>query len=221
MDPAALLRVLALGDSAFPSGGLAFSGGLEAAVHAGHVLDEDGLRTFVVAVLRGRWALTERVFLARCARAPGLAGALAVDHDVETSATVEELRRASRRAGRAALGTHVALGVPEAVEFAALVDAGRSPGHLVTVQAVCLRAGGLDPDEVEAVSAWNLVSQLAAAGLRLGLCGHLGAQRVIATGNAVAAEVLRGPSPPEPSTSTPLLDVLAARTVGDGRMFAG
>lgn len=221
MEPAALLRVLTLGDSAFPSGGLAFSGGLEAAVHAGHVRDEDGLRTFVVAVLRGRWALADRVFLARCARSPGLAGAMVVDHEVETTASVAHLRRASRRAGRAALGTHVALGSPEAAEFAAAVDAGRSPGHLVVVQAVCLRAGGLDPSEVELVSAWTLVAQLAAAGLRLGLCGHLGAQRVIASGNCVTAEVLAEPPPLEPSTATPLLDVLAARTVGDGRMFAG
>lgn len=226
MDATRALTVLALADSGFPSGGLAFSHGLEAAVHVGHVRDEDDLARFVVAVVRGRWATSERVFLARLAAAPDLAGALVVDHDVETCSTVAELRRASRRAGRAALGTHVRLGVPAAAEFAAAVDAGRSPGHLVTVQAVCLRAAGLAPAEVELVSCWTLVAQLAAAGLRLGVTGHLGAQRVIAAGNVAAADVLAGPSPAagvlaEPRTATPVLDVLAARGVGDGRLFAG
>jgi len=218
MDHGRLLRVLALGDSGFPSGGLAFSQGLEAAVHAGFVTDESSLAGFVEALVTGRWATADRVFLARAADPAKVS---VVDHDVETHSSVAELRRASRRAGRAALGTHVRLGLPAAVEFAAAVDTDRTPGHLVTVQAVCLRAAGLDPSEVELVSVWNLVSQLAAAGLRLGVCGHLGAQRVITVGTTAAARVLAGPVPTEPRTSTPLFDVLAARPVGDGRLFAG
>lgn len=219
--PGRLLGVLAVGDSAFPSGGFAFSAGLEAAHRAGHVEDEEGLRRFVVSVVTDRWATSDRVFLRRYAGDPSTATALAVDADVETCTGVALLRRASRRAGRSALGTFAALGHPDAVALHREVGAGRTPGHLVVVQAVGLRAAGLAPADVEVVSGWNLVSQVAAAGLRLGLCGHLGAQRVITAGNDVLARVLTGPPPAEPSTATPLLDVLAARHVGDGRLFAG
>lgn len=219
--PGRLLGLLALGDSAFPSGGFAFSAGLEAAHRAGHVEDETALRRFVVDVVRDRWATGDRVFLHRVAADPSSATAFAVDAEVEVATAVTVLRRTSRRAGRSALGTFAALGHPDAVTLHRAVGAGRTPGHLVVVQAVCLRAAGLERAEVDVVSGWNLVSQVAAAGLRLGLCGHLGAQRVIAAGNGALAEVLTTPVPALPWTATPLLDVLAARHVGDGRLFAG
>ncbi|WP_369070225.1 urease accessory protein UreF [Kineococcus terrestris] len=216
---ARLLAAMALGDSAFPSGALAFSSGLEAATRTGAVTGEDDLADFVEEQLRHRWHTGDRVLLARCAREPGWEGALLVDAEAERLAVVDVLRRGSRTAGLALLGTFAALGSAPAARLRAAALAGRSPGHLVTAQAVCLRDAGLGPAEVEAVCCWSLVAQLTSAAVRLGVVGHLGAQRVTRRAVAVAGPLLATAPPREPWTGTALADVLVGLPAGDGRLF--
>ncbi|NIZ92343.1 urease accessory protein UreF [Kineosporiaceae bacterium B12] len=214
------MHVLALADSSFPTGGFAFSSGLEAARAAGHVLDEHGVGVFLAEQLRHRWHTFDRVLLRRYAADPGPRQALALDALVERSSVVDVLRRGSRQAGLALLGTFDALGSAPAAALREAVLAGRSPGHLVAAQAVCLLGRGLDLAQVETVTCWNVVSQTASAALRLGLVGHLGAQRVVARAVAEAEQLLRLEPPPHPSTCTPLVDVLAERPHRDGHLFA-
>jgi urease accessory protein len=214
------LQVLALADSAFPSGGFAFSWGLEAAWAAGHVVDEGDVVEFLGEQLTQRWHTFDRVFLRRYADDPGPRQALALDGLVERSSVVDVLRRGSRQAGLALLGTFDALGSAPAAALRDAVRAGRSPGHLVTAQAVCLLGRGLDRAEVETVTCWNVVAQTASAALRLGVVGHLGAQRVVGAAVAEAERLLRLEPPDHPSTCTPLVDVLAERPHRDGHLFA-
>ena len=214
------LQVLALADSSFPSGGFAFSSGLEAAWAAGHVVDETDVGVFLAEQLHHRWHTFDRVLLRRYTDDPGPRQALALDALVERSSVVDVLRRGSRQAGLALLGTFDALGSAPAAALREAARAGRSPGHLVAAQAVCLVGSGLSPAEVETVTCWNVVSQTASAALRLGLVGHLGAQRVVASAVTEAERLLHLDPPSSPSTCTPLVDVLAARPHRDGHLFA-
>ena len=214
------LAVLALADSAFPSGGFAFSSGLEAAWTAGHVVDEADVGLFLTEQLHHRWHTFGRVLLRRYTDDPGPRQALLLDDLVERSSVVDVLRRGSRQAGLALLGTFDALGSRPAAALRTAVLAGRSPGHLITAQAVCLHGRGLRRDDAETITCWNVVSQTASAALRLGIVGHLGAQRVVAAAVVEAEQLLRREPPPHPSTWTPLLDVLAAQPRRDGHLFA-
>ena len=219
-EGAGALGIIALADSSFPSGGFAFSAGLEAAWTAGHVVDEADVGVFLAEQLQHRWHTFDRVLLRRYAEDPGPRQALALDALVERSSVVDVLRRGSRRAGLALLGTFDALGSAPAAALREAVLAGRSPGHLIAAQAACLVGRGLTRADVETVTCWNLVSQTASAALRLGVVGHLGAQRLVARAVAEAEELLRLDPPSHPSTCTPLLDVLAARPQRDGHLFA-
>lgn len=58
-----LLRALHFADSAFPSGGFAFSWGLETLLAEGRA-DGRNLRGWIAAELRGRWHQFDRVALA-------------------------------------------------------------------------------------------------------------------------------------------------------------
>ncbi|HEY9216366.1 MAG TPA: urease accessory UreF family protein, partial [Ancylobacter sp.] len=108
-----LLRALQHGDSTFPSGGFAFSNGIEGATMLGIALDVGHLGDVVAAVMRHRWATAERVALARAHRAGGDLDRLAeIDTEIEATTLVEGLRLGSRRNGSAMLAAHTRLGTP-------------------------------------------------------------------------------------------------------------
>ncbi|WP_223645500.1 urease accessory protein UreF [Corallococcus sp. EGB] len=95
-------RVLQLGDSAFPTGGFAHSGGLEAAVQQGEVREREGLARFARELLwqTGHGALP---LLGAAWREPATLEAL--DARAESFLTNHVANRASRTQGRAFLDT--------------------------------------------------------------------------------------------------------------------
>ena len=94
---------------------------------------------------------------------------------------------------------------------------------LALVTGVAWRSAGLALDVAEALGAWAMASSIAAAAVRLGVVGHLGAQAELAHARTVAAEILlETPDPTAPLYAfTPLVDVALMRhDHRDLRLFA-
>jgi urease accessory protein len=190
----ALLVVLQHADSAFPSGGFAFSQGLEASAALGERLGGFGLEAFVRNQLLHRWATADRVALVRSHRlACDLPRIAELDREVEASTTVEPLRNGSRRNGMALLTAHARLGAAPADTYRKLVGTGGACGHLAVVQGLVWRAAGMSEDAAVAASGYQCAMSLATAGVRLGLVGAIEAQAIVGRCLAPIASAARGP----------------------------
>ncbi|MDT5054881.1 MAG: urease accessory protein [Mycobacterium sp.] len=216
-DLGQLLAAIRFGDSAFPSGGFAFSSGLEGSHRDGMVQDEGDVTAFVAEQLEGNWHRRDRVLLRR---AWTELDPSAVDTFAEAVTTMSVLREASRRAGAAALATFAAVIDPGVVDYRSRVLAGAAPGHLAVAQAVCFRAAGLALETAEAVAAWQVVSGITGAALRLGIYGHLGAQRVVTNMTPLLLDLLQRQPPTDPAAFTAYADIAAQRHDDGVRLFA-
>lgn len=219
--PGQLLAAIRFGDSAFPSGGFAFSSGLEGSHRDGLVCDEADVTEFTAEQLDGRWHGCDRVLMRQAWSAPDPA---TVDATAESVAVMSVLRAASRRAGAATLATFAAVldtaPDPAVVDYRNRVLTGSAPGHLAVVQAVCLRAAGLGLETAETVAAWQVLSGIAGAAIRLGIVGHLGAQRVTTALTPLVLDLLARQPRSAPAPFTAYADIAAQRR-GDGvRLFA-
>lgn len=219
--PAQLLAAIRFGDSAFPSGGFAFSSGLEGSHRDGLVRDEADVSAFAAEQLDGRWQRCDRVLMRQAWEAQAVA---TVDDLAEAVATMSVLRAASRRAGAATLATFAAVldaaEHPEVADYRVRVLAGTAPGHLPVVQAVCLRAAGLTLETAETVAAWQVLSGITGAAVRIGIIGHLGALRITSTLTPLLLDLLARRPRSAPAVFTAYADIAAQRR-GDGmRLFA-
>jgi urease accessory protein len=181
------------------------------------VQDEGDVTAFVAEQLEGNWHRRDRVLLGRAWADPNPSAA---DTFAEAVTTMSVLREASRRAGAATLATFAAVIDPGLADYRSRVLAGVAPGHLAVAQAVCFRAAGLTLETAEAVAAWQVVSGITGAALRLGICGHLGAQRVVTTVNPLLLDLLQRQPPPEPAAFTAYADIAAQRHDDGVRLFA-
>ncbi|HLB81006.1 MAG TPA: urease accessory UreF family protein [Dongiaceae bacterium] len=223
-DAGALLAALQHGDSFFPSGAVAFSWGLETLRADGAVAAADDVQRFIAGQLAGRWATCDRpALLAAHRRAATPDEVAAVDAELEALTLAREMREGSRRAGAALLGVHERLGTPGAVAYRRRVQAGAAPGHLAVVQGLVWQATGLDETAAAAVSAHALcVAQLGAA-LRLGVIGHVEAQRILASLRPEIRRILAEPPPPVGALRafTPATDIAVMRhETATVRLFA-
>ncbi|MDT5240874.1 MAG: urease accessory protein, partial [Mycobacterium sp.] len=75
-------------------------------------------------------------------------------------------------------------------------------------------------ETAEAVAAWQVVSGITGAALRLGLCGHLGVQRVVTSMMSPLIDLLRCRPPTEPAAFTAYADIAAQRHDDGARLFA-
>jgi len=218
-----LLAALQHGDSAFPSGGFAFSWGVEGLIADGLAATPDDVAQVIRDVLFRRWASFDRLVLRRAFDAASDPQRLAdVDRDVETSTIVAGLRDGSRRAGRALLGVHVRLATPGAAGYRALVDADGALGHLGVVQGLVWRGVGLPLAAAEAMAAWAVAASMVSAAVRLGALGHAGAQTLLTRLRPEIAALLSAPLAEGPLHAfTPLADIAVARHARrDLRLFA-
>jgi urease accessory protein len=218
----ALLLALQLGDGGFPSGAFSASWGLEGLHADGAVHDRATLAAFVEGHLRHRWAGADRWGVTHAHRAgDDLAAVAEVDRALEACTPVAAARAASARTGAALLRVHAALDWPVARAYAALVDAGDAPGHGAAVLGLVGRARGLDEPTTVLLSGYQVASGLTAAAVRLGIVGHLDAQRVLDTARPLVAALAAGPLPEAPWSFTPAADVaMMAHETRDARLFS-
>ncbi len=220
-DIRTLLAALRMGDSAFPSGGFAFSWGLETLVEDGRVNDGAGVLAFARSQLLNRWATTDRVMARRAAETRCDEEWSELDRMLDAMTLASELRAGSCQAGRALLRAHAGLGNPAALRWRRLVAEDRARGHLPVVQGAVWAGSGMAMEVLETLSAWTLVSGIAQAAIRLSLTGSVEAQAILAEVTDDIAGILAAPAPDEPHAFTPLADIAVMRHErGEVRLFA-
>ncbi|WP_213875733.1 urease accessory UreF family protein [Pseudomonas sp. dw_358] len=182
------------------------------------------VQAFVEGQLRYRWATFDRVFLhAAWHAADHLPSLLDLDQQVEALTLAEELRQGSRRVGQSLLGVHTALGTSGAAAFQQQVSQGHTPGHLPVIQGMLWRALGLSGEHSQLAAAHSLCTGLASAAVRLGVMGHIDAQRVLAHIQPILLELLATPpaSLDDASGFTPLAEIAVMRhETQELRLFA-
>jgi urease accessory protein len=221
LGPASLALALQLCDSAFPGGGFNASWGLEGLHADGQVTDADAVSEFLVDLLDHRWATCDRWALHRAALAVDLDDVTDVDRIMERSTVIEPARAASKRAGAALLTTLSSMDVALAVELRASVRAGGAFGHLAVVQGAMWSSLGLDPDTIAVMSASAMAAQVTTAALRLGIIGHVDAQRLQLRVRPLIVDLVGRVIPDGPTAWTPAADTaMLAHQRRSVRMFS-
>lgn len=221
---ASLLVALQHADGQFPSGGFAFSQGLEASSSLADRLGRFDFAGFLDTQLRFRWAEGDRVALVRAHRLAGDLDAIAaLDREVEASTVSDGLRAGSRRNGLALLTAHQRLGTGGAAAYRAMIRDGSACGHLPVMQGLLWQALGPGEDTAAAMAGYQTAASLATAAVRLGLIGAIEAQSAIGAAlprieALCAAPVADG----EPLSSfTPLCEIAVALHGSSGqRLFS-
>jgi urease accessory protein len=192
-----LLAALQQADAGFPSGGFAFSNGIEGLAALGQRFDAAGLAGLLAGVLRHRWAGCDRVAVSRAWDCGADAAALLpIDAAIEAATLPRTLRAGSRANGAALLTAHARLGSPGAAALRAALAEGALLGHLPVLQGALWRGLGIARDAALLVSGYVTISTLATAAVRLGRVGALVAQGAV-------------------RDSLPLIEALAAVPVAD------
>lgn len=223
-DSAALLAMLRHGDSAFPGGGASFSWGLETLVQDGLVRSAGDLERFIDEQLRRRWATSDRCALLAAWDADGdLARIGNVDRVLENRTLARELRDGSRRAGGALLSVHARLGTRDAALCQAALAKGAVLGHLATMQGLLWQRSGVGREQAVLMAAHSYCLATTGAAVRLGVVGHVDAQRIVGSAAATIAGLAATDAPPldEIHAFAPLTEIAAMRhETGDTRLFS-
>jgi len=219
-----LLGALQYADSFFPSGSVAFSWGLEALRADREMVSTEQVARFLEGQLVHRWATFDAPVLVAAIRAGSKFVRLAeLDELVEAMTLATELREGSRRAGASLLKVHAGLGTPGAAEYRRSIAERKAYGHLAVVQGYLWNATGLSEEACRAVSAHTLCTGIVSAALRLGMIGHLDAQKALLHVRPALVELLRLPAQEseEMYAYTPHAEIAAMRhEVQDSRLFA-
>jgi urease accessory protein len=219
-----LIGILHHGDSSFPSGGFAFSSGLEEFYVGQMIQNVADLESLIADLLANRWISFDAVALRRSHAAASDIDRAEIDRGVEIATLSAAQRAGSKRAGRAILAVYAKLGSGVVKSYRDRAIADEELGHLPVAQGLAWREAGLPVEAALVMSAWAMVQGLATAAIRLGLIGHLQAQhllfgmraQVIAAVQSAADHPLDAPL----SSFTILSDIALARHERrDARMF--
>lgn len=184
MNTSALLEGLRFVDTFFPSGGYAFSSGLEAAVQDGAVKNSDQFSRYVEDFLRGGMSRREALAtkIASTAGAEGvISAALEVDRRLDAAKLSRESRMASRQMGRQVIrvAADQIKAKPVLSEYCDEVEADRAPGHLAVAFGLTLGACGWSPGETTAAFLYQTAVGFVSAAMRLSPIGQHEGQRIL------------------------------------------
>ena len=198
-----ILRSLQHGDSFFPAGAIAMSGGLETLVDEHRINSVETIEDFLSGQLECRWATMERpIVVAAFRTCKDLEVACDIDMQVEAQTLAAELRVGSVRSGRALLQVHANLDTNNAKKYREMIQKGQAMGHNMVVQGLVWGNIGLSENLIEAMSAHAFCVGLLGAALRLGVIGHTDVQAVFGRLHEMISERLK-------QTSIPLEEVSA------------
>ena len=196
-------------DSAFPIGGFAHSGGLEAAVQLGYVQDSAALGEFVHTNL-DQAAQFSAPFVAAVLRSPVDYPGLNERYD--TLLINDPANRASRALGAAVLAAGETIAAHGSVAAArAALRASRTYAHFPIAFGLLADAVGLD--ETAGVDAFLFLQarSLFSSAVRLGVIGPMESQRMLAAVGRAAErwrDLARRTAPDSAAQTAPLLDIL-------------
>jgi urease accessory protein len=216
-NAAALLNGLRYLDSFFPSGGFAYSSGLEAAAQGGMVKNADDLARYVSDLLRQGMARREAVVVAlgHDALTEGLPGrALETDRELDCMMLGQECRQASRQMGRQVIRVAGEQFPSSSIiqNFEAAVEAGTAPGHHPIVIGLTLGAAGWDRESAVAGYLYQVSVGFVSAALKLLPIGQRDGQRCLEEWTPLIAEICRQVRLDRGLSSwTPLQDIYAMR----------
>jgi len=187
-------RLLQLADSAFPTGGFAHSGGLEAASQAGELDLSRFARETIWQTAYGALPLLKAAYEdpAQLAIFDARAEAFLVNHVTN---------RASRTQGRAFLSTCSRVFPDVAIPTAGLKL------HLAPLFGAVSQKLQLEPADSQRVYLWTTVRGVLSAAVRLGLAGTLEAQATLASLDEPLNQALQA-VPEALAQTAPLLDLL-------------
>jgi len=177
-----LARALQFGDSVFPIGGFAFSGGLESAIQKRVVTDAGTLHAYTRTAVE-QAALGDGIAIVwahRAAMAADLGELVRIDEQVYARKLSGETRMMTVRMGKkfAEMGAEV-VGAPLLAAWLARIDAGATPGCYPVSLAVNFAAQGLTARDAFVVHQYGVASMILSAALRLMKIGHVDTQRIL------------------------------------------
>ena len=217
MNTLSLLHGLRFIDSFFPSGGYAYSSGLEAAVQGGRVQNGAELSRYVEDLMRSGLGRREAVAvgLSHDAVTLGILDmALNVDGDLEAMKMGQESRLASRQMGRQVVRIAAEQVNACAVlqQFHKKLEAGHTPGHLPVSMGLILGACGWPRQESIAAYLYQAAVGLVSAAMKLLPIGQRESQRLLDAWIPIMLEISRqGVETDQLSSWTPVQDIYAMR----------
>jgi len=184
MNTISLLSGLRFVDSFFPSGGYAFSSGLEAAVQGGAVRNAEELSRYVVESLTTGIGEREAVAvgLAHDACVSGsMEIAFKADRELDAMKLGRESRTASRQMGRQVirLAANQQARSPLIEDYLAAVEAEQTPGHLAVSFGLTLAAAGWSKEDSIAAFLYQTATGFVAAAMKLMPIGQREGQRLL------------------------------------------
>ncbi|ULA64423.1 MAG: Urease accessory protein UreF [Nitrospira sp.] len=217
MNTRSLLTGLRFVDSFFPSGGYAYSSGLEAAVQGGAVKDAADLSRFVQESLTIGMGEREAVAtgLAHDAIVSGMLDvALSADRELDAMKLGRESRVSSRQMGRQVirLAAEQRDRHPLLEEYLAAVEAGQTPGHVAVTMGLTLAAAGWSKADSIAAFLYQAATSFVAAAMKLLPIGQREGQRLLDSWLDVIERVSRQAAEQRTLRSwSPIQDIYAMR----------
>ena len=213
---AMLSRMLQFGDSMFPIGGFAFSGGLESAVQKRVVTDAATLQAYARTAVE-QAAMGDGIAVVR-AHAAALAGdadeLVSIDRRVYARKLSSETRTMTVRMGKkfAEMGAEVT-GAPLLAAWRERIASGATPGCYPVALALNFAVQGLPARDTFVVHQYGVASMILSAALRLMKVSHVDTQRMLyrLTADADAAyEAAAAARLSDMAGFAPLTEILAA-----------
>jgi len=217
MNTLSLIHGVRFLDSFFPSGGFAFSSGLEAAVKDGAVRDGKDLARYVEDLLVHGISRREAVSVAvahQAETAGKLETALTVDRELDALKIGRESRLASRQMGRQVIRVAAGqmLGSRLLREFRRAIEEERTPGHFPVSIGLTLAACGWSRQDTVAAYLYQTAQGFVSAAMKLLPIGQQEGQQLLGRWAPLLADLSRTAKPQEDLVSwAPVHDIYAMR----------
>ena len=184
MNTLALLQGLRFIDSFFPSGGYAFSSGLEAAVQAGAVRNSAELSCYVEDLLYGGMGTREAVAVKlahQAAISDKLATALKADCELDAMKLARGSRLASRQMGRQLIRIAAEWNEGKKLlhDYRTSVETNLAPGHFAVALGLTLGTVGWNCEEAVAAFLYHTIVGFVSAAMKLLPIGQREGQHLI------------------------------------------